>query len=183
LKIKTKILKNPLHFLIKIMNFLKRKVADPEKKIIVAFTLKIPESDLQNPEFAGFKIMDGSEILQKSHYNPLNDSRLKKFEYIAKEIISVKDSILIYNTGFGLTDFPTISEMLKPYNLTVNKIFLPNESKRNQQLVDGQKAYWDHNRWLNFYPGEIEDLHEEFEREIKSLKARYENTGTEIVEI
>ncbi len=73
--------------------------------------------------------------------------------------------------------------MLKPHQLTVNKILVPNESKRNKKLADGQKAYRDHSRWLHFYPGEIEDIYKEFEAEIKTLKARYENTETQILEI
>ena len=52
-----------------------------------------------------------------------------------------------------------------------------------EQLADGQKAYREHNRWLNFYPGEIEENHKYFEQRIITLKEKYRNTETKISEI
>lgn len=154
-----------------------------KKKINVILTFRIDESDIKNSEFANFKIVDFSDVLLKNNYHPSKDSELNKLEYLSKEIINSEDNIVIYNTGSSLEDFDIISEILKPYELIINNILVPNESKRKQQLADGQKAYRDHSRWLHFYPGEIEENHKYFEQKIKTLKAKYQNTETKILEI
>lgn len=165
------------------MNFIKKYFSKSKNKINAILTLQLSEPDIKNSEFVNFKIVDCSEVLQKNNYNPLKDSNLKILEYISEEIINSEDNILIYNAGLSITDFDSISEMLKPYELTIDKILVPNESKRNQQLAEGKEAYRNHNRWLHFYPGEIEDMHNEFELKIKNLKTKYENTETKILEI
>lgn len=154
-----------------------------KKKINVILTFRIDESDIKSSEFANFKIVDFSDVLLKNNYHPSKDSKLNKLEYLSKEIINSEDNIVIYNTGSSLEDFDTISEILKPYELIINNILVPNESKRKQQLADGQKAYRDHSRWLHFYPGEIEENHKYFEQKIKTLKAMYQNTETKVLEI
>ncbi|MFP3593429.1 hypothetical protein [Chryseobacterium sp. SIMBA_038] len=165
------------------MNFIKNNLSESKKKINVALTFRIYESDIKSSEFANFKIVDFSDVLLKNNYHPSKDSELKILEYLSKEIINSEDNIVIYNTGSSLEDFDTISEMLKPHELIINNILVPNESKRQQQLADGQKAYRDHSRWLNFYPGEIEENHKYFAEKIKTLKAKYQNTETKILEI
>lgn len=165
------------------MNFIKKYFSKSKKKINVILTLQLSEPDIKNSEFVNFKIVDCSEVLQKNNYNPLKDSNLKILEYISEEIINSENNILIFNAGLSITDLDSISEMLRPYELTINKILIPNESKRNQQLAEGKEAYRNHNRWLHFYPGEIEDMHNEFELKIKNLKIKYENTATKVLEI
>ncbi|SDJ57645.1 hypothetical protein SAMN05421542_3863 [Chryseobacterium jejuense] len=120
---------------------------------------------------------------EKYEYHSSKEYQLKKLEYISDEIMNSEGNILICNTGLSITDFDTLSEMLKLHELAINKILIPNESKRNKKLADGQEAYRNHSRWLHFYPGEIEDIYNEFEAEIKSLKTRCENTETKILEI
>ncbi|MBP2616856.1 hypothetical protein [Chryseobacterium jejuense] len=120
---------------------------------------------------------------EKYEYHSSKEYQLKKLEYISDEIMNSEYNILICNTGLSITDFDTLSEMLKLHELAINKILIPNESKRNKKLADGQEAYRNHSRWLHFYPGEIEDIYNEFEAEIKSLKTRCENTETKILEI
>lgn len=164
------------------MNF-RQILSKPERKIKVILTYRIDESDIKNSEFANFKIVDFSDVLQKNNYDPSKDSELNKLEYLSKVIIISEDNIVIYNTGSNLEDFDTLSEMLKPYKLIIDNILVPNESKRKQQLIDGQKAYREHNRWLNFYPGEIEENHKYFEQIINTLKEKYRNTETKISEI
>lgn len=165
------------------MNIIENDLSESKKKINVILTYRIDESDIKNSEFADFKIVDFSDILQKNNYNPQKDSELNKLEYLSKEIINSEDNIVIYNTGSNLEDFDTISEMLKPHELIINNILVPNEAKRQQQLADGQKAYRDHSRWLNFYPGEIEENHKKFAEKIETLKTKYQNTETKISEI
>lgn len=164
------------------MNFIKKYLSE-KKNINVILTLQVPKADIDPSEFKDFTIVNCYEMLERYNYRPSADPRRKKLEYISEEIIHSENHILICNTGLEIPEFDTIAEMLKPHQLTINKILIPNESKRNKKLADGQKAYRDHSRWLHFYPGEIEDIYKEFEAEIKTLKARYENTETQILEI
>lgn len=165
------------------MNFLKKYFSKTKSETNVILTIKISRSELNIAEYKDFRIVDCSEVLQKNNYNPLNDSEDKRIEYISEEIIHSEENILIYETGLSISDFDTISEMLKPYNLIISKILVPGESKRKKRLAEGQEAYRNHNRWLNFYPGEIEEMHEAFELMIQNLKDRYKNTETKIVEV
>lgn len=165
------------------MNFIKRYLLKSKKKKNVILTLQVCEPELNISEFVSFKIVNCFEVLQKYNYDLLKDSNLKRLEYIADEIINSENNILICDTGLSITDFHIISEMLNPNELTIDKILVPKESKRNQKLVEGQEMYRNHNRWIDFYPGQIEDIHNEFELIIKNLKTRYENTETKILEI
>ena len=167
----------------KTMNFIKSNLPESKKRINVILTYRIDESDIKNSEFAHIKIVDFSDILLKNNYHPAKDSELDKLEYLSKEIINSEDNIVIYNTRLSLEDFDTISEMLKPHELIINNILVPNEAKRKQQLAEGQEAYRNHNRWLNFYPGEIEENHKKFAEKIETLKIKYQNSETKIVEI
>lgn len=165
------------------MNFIKNQLPESKNRISVILTLQIAEPEVNVSEFAGFRIINSHEILEKHNYCPPQDSHLKKLEYISEEIINSEDPILICETGLSTMDFDIISEILRPYELIINKILVPNPSKRNKKLAEGQEMYRNHSRWLHFYPGEIEDIYNDFEEEIKDLKTRYENTQTEIQEI
>ena len=125
----------------KIMNFIKNNLSESKKKINVVLTFRIDESYIKSSEFAHFKIVDFSDVLLKNNYHPEKDSELNKLEFLSKEIINSEDNIIIYNTGLSLEDFDTISELLKPHELIINNILVPNEAKRQQQLADGQRAY------------------------------------------
>ncbi|ROS11413.1 hypothetical protein EDF65_3825 [Chryseobacterium nakagawai] len=166
-----------------LFDLFKKKENLLKKKITVILTLQVSKQDINISEFAGFKIVSCHDILQKFNYRSSIESHEKKLKYISEEIIHSKDDILICDLKVSITSFDTLTEMLKPHQLTINKILVPNESKRNKKLAEGQEAYRNHSRWLHFYPGEIEDIYREFEAKIKSLKTRYENTETEILEI
>jgi hypothetical protein len=165
------------------MNLLKKYLSKPKNKIEVILTLQVCESDLNISELASYKIMNCFEVLEKYNYDLLKDSNLKRLEYISDEIIDSENNILICDTGLSIMDFHKISEILKQYKLTIDKILVPKESKRNQKLAEGEEMYRNHSRWIDFYPGQIEDIHNEFELKIKTLKTRYENTETKILEI
>lgn len=167
----------------KLMNIIENNLSASKKKIKVILTYRIYESDIKNSEFAHFKIVDFSDVLLKNNYHPEKDSELNELEFLSKEIINSEDNIVIYNTGSNFEDFDTISEMLKPHELIINNILVPNEAKRQQQLADGQRAYREHSRWLDFYPGEIEENHKKFAEKIETLKAKYRNTETKVLEI
>ena len=165
------------------MNFIKKYFLKSPKNIKVILTLQICEPSLKITEFESFKIINCYEVLEKYDYDLLKDSNQKRIEYLSEEIINSESNILICDTGFSITDFHKISEILKSSKLNIDKILVPNESKRNKKLQEGQEMYRNHNRWIDFYPGQIEDIHNDFELIIKNLKSRYENTKTEILEI
>ncbi|BAP33387.1 uncharacterized protein CHSO_4350 [Chryseobacterium sp. StRB126] len=165
------------------MNFIKKHLSTSKKKINIILTLQISESDLDSSEYVNFKIVNCFDMPEKYEYHSSKEYQFKKLEYISDEIMNSEHSILICNTGLSITDFDTLTEMLKSYELIIDRILVPNQSKRNKKLADGQEAYRNHSRWLHFYPGEIEDIYNEFEAKIKSLKAKYENTETKILEI
>jgi hypothetical protein len=165
------------------MNFIKKYFLKSPKNIKVILTLQICEPSLKITEFDNFKIINCHEVLEKYNYDLLKDSNQKRIEYLSEEIINSETNILICDTGLSITDFHKISEILKSSELNIDKILVPNESKRIRKLQEGQEMYRNHSRWIDFYPGQIEDIHNEFELTIKNLKSRYENTKTEILEI
>lgn len=165
------------------MNFIKNILSESKKKISIILTLQVPESDLPTSEYAGFKMINCFDMPEKYEYHSSKEYYLRKLEYISDEIMSSEDNILFCNSELNIEDFDTLSEMLKQHGLIINQVLVPNLSKRNKKLAEGQKAYRDHSRWLDFYPGEIEDIYNEFEERIKSLKTKYENTETKILEI
>lgn len=165
------------------MNFIKKYFSKSKKKISVILTLEVSSSDVNTPEFADFKIVSCYDILEKYNYHPSMDPYARKLDCICEEIIRSEDPILICNTGLSVPDIDALSEMLNPHELSIDKILIPNESKRKKKLAEGQEAYKNHSRWLNFYPGEIEDIYHEFEAKIEGLKSRYKNTGTEVLEV
>ena len=150
---------------------------------IVCLTIRCSKSEIDFEEFKNFTIYDCYEVLKKYNFDSQKDSNLKQIEYISTEIINSKTDIMICDFDLEIIDIDKISEKLKVYNLFVNKIIVPNKMKRNKLLADGQEMYRNHNRWLDFYPGQIENIHNEREREIKFLKSYYENTETEILEL
>ncbi|WP_421498081.1 hypothetical protein [Flavobacterium columnare] len=155
------------------MNITNKFFPKSEKNKIIILTLEINKPHLNIDEFKNFEIMNCYELLEKQNYDSLNDSNEKRIEYIANEIINSKINILICDVCFSITDFDKISELLKPNKLIINKILVPNESKRKSKLLDGQEIYRNHSRWLDFYPGQIEEIHEEFEMKIKNKKNKY----------
>lgn len=78
------------------MNIIENDLSESKKKINVILTYRIDESDIKNSEFAHFKIVDFSDVLQKNNYHPEKDSELNRLEYLSKEIINSEDNSLIY---------------------------------------------------------------------------------------
>ncbi len=154
-----------------------------EKRINVILTLRICEPHLNISEFENFEIINCYEVLEKYNYDLLKDSNIKRIEYVVDKILNSKTNVLICDTNFEILDFHKIIEMLEPNKLNIDKILVPNETKRNEWLAEGQETYKNHSRWMDVRPGQLEEIYEEFEYKIKKLKSRYENTETKIVEI
>ena len=149
----------------------------------IYLTLTINKSEINREIFENFTIINCYEILDKYNYNLLKDTNLTRVEYLTTEIIKTESNLIICDTNLNVEDILRLSENIKLSNFYINKIIVPNEIKRNKLLAEGQEMYKNHNRWIDFYPGQIEEVHNEFEMKIKNLKSTFENTETEILEI
>jgi len=149
----------------------------------VYLTFKIEKKDLIITNFAEFDVFDSWEVLDKFSYDLITDSNETRLNYISKQIEKSNSNILICNAGYNLEDFERIAQNLEIQKIRINKIFLPNQIKRDKILAEGIELYNNHNRWFDFYPGQIEDIHNDSEERIKNIKIGFENTHTEIIEI
>lgn len=165
------------------MNLIKKLFGNKRTRINICLTLEIPKSDLNISEYVNFEILNCVELLEKYKYDLLKDSNLKRLEYIEIEIINSDSDILICDTRLGVDEIIRISEKIKLSKLTISQIIVPSKDKRDKQLEEGLELYRNHNRWIDFYPGQVEDVYNSFENIINELKKHFVQTETKIIEV
>lgn len=163
----------------KLFNFLKNKIE--LKKVGLTFELDINDSVFI--DYKKIKKINIGEINSKYGYDILKDDRNTKNENIVKEIISSESDIIIGYGFYELMDLVDINNKLKNTKFRLNQIFIPSEERRNRELKEGQKLYQEHNRWIDFYPGQVEDVHKSKEKKYYEIKKYFSNSNIEIVEI
>lgn len=149
----------------------------------ISLTINLDIDDNAFNDLVGFRKLTINDVAEKYEFDFFTEERIKKFEYLVREIKETKSNILVGNAGYDLNDLKIIGSLLKKEKLKIHTVFIRSEKRRNADLLEGQELYRNHNRWIDFYPGQIEDVHQEKENNLKEIKDYFEGTETLIVEI
>jgi hypothetical protein len=149
----------------------------------VFLTIDLEIGDKVFDDFSGFYKASINTIIEKCNYDMLVDNYQIKFKYLVQEIIKLNKDVLVGNVCYNLEDLKLIIALFNESNLEIQKVFIPSVSRRILTLLEGQKLYRDHNRWIYFYPGQIEDVHEKKENNYLEILKYFENSKIKIIEI
>jgi len=149
------------------------------KMVSIAISLNIRDKAFDNLNC--IKI-DRPYISERYNYDYVKDSREKKLDYFISEIINSDIDVLVGDFCYNLTDLIQVAKLLKKHRLAINMIYIPSEERRIEKLAYGKTLY-KYNRWLDFYPGEIEDEYRKFESVIEEIENYYRDTITTIMEV
>lgn len=152
-----------------------------QKEIYLTIDLVIDDKVFDN--LIDFHKTYTTHLIQKYKYDILVDEKTKEFEYLVKAIKRFKGNILIGNACYNLSDLKVVISLLAKVNLQLNKIFIRSESRRAADLIEGQELYRNHNRWIDFYPGQVEEVHQKNENNLKEIKDYFEGSNILIVEV
>ena len=147
----------------------------------VYLTISIEKKDLNSADFDEFVIINAWEILEEKGYDLLKDNNDVRINHLISEIDKRAEKILICNAGFNVEDLNKISLNLK--SKVVNKIIMPSQDRREKQLAESIEFDRKHNRWTNFYPGELEDNYNNFGEILSKIKNNYIKHETKVVEV
>ena len=126
--------------------------------------------------------INSSDLLDKYAYDLLKHTVHQRLAFIAEEILKSSGDILVGSAGYSYSDLLNIHTALRKDNRAVTAIFVPSQQRLAAELKEGQEIYRQHNRWLDFYPGQIEDVHEKRVKAINEIRSRFVNTGVKVVE-
>ena len=147
----------------------------------VYLTIGIEKKDLNSADFDEFVIINAWEILKEKGYDSLKDNNDVRINHLINEIDKRVAKILICNAGFNVEDLNKISLNLK--SKVVNKIIMPSQDRREKQLAESIEFDRKHNRWTNFYLGELEDNYNNFGEILSKIKNNYINSETKVIEV
>ena len=104
-------------------------------------------------------------------YNPDGQSitQTQSIKNLISEIKKTETDVLVYGSFFELKYIIDFKKRLKKTNHYLFEIYVLSAVKRHLQLLEGQELYRNHSRWLDFYPGEIEDIHKQREDNINEI--------------
>ena len=125
--------------------------------------------------------INSSDLLAKYAYDLLKHTPHQRLTFIAEEILKSNGDILVGSAGYSYNDFMYIHTVLRKSNRAVTTIFVPSHTRLEAELKEGQEIYRQHNRWLDFPPGHIEDVHEARLKTISEIKSRFVRTGIQVV--
>ncbi|WP_029272826.1 hypothetical protein [Flavobacterium sp. KJJ] len=166
-----------------ILDFIWHRANQVSNKKKISFTINL---SLDENEFAGledFYKISINDIAKKYGFDIYTDERIKKFECLIKEIKYSEGNILVANAGYNVGDFNIINSLLTKENLQIHTVFIRSEKRRNADLKEGQELYNNLNRWIDFYPGQIEDVHQKREDNLKEIIDYFQSTKTLIEEV
>jgi hypothetical protein len=125
--------------------------------------------------------INSSDVLSKYSYDLLKHTSHQRLSFITDEILKTNQNILIGSAGYTFNDFLSIHAALRKSNRAVTAIFVPSEDRLAAELKEGQEIYRLHNRWLDFPPGHIEDVHEKRLKIISEIVRGFTFEGVKIV--
>jgi len=153
-----------------IFDFIKHSRNQFDNKKNICFTIDLSLNEYAFDVLEDFYKTSIHDIAKKYQFDVFTDELISKFEYLIKEIKASENHILVANAGYNVSDFKIINSLLAKENLHIHTIFIRSEERRNADLTEGQKMYQNFNRWIDFYPGQIEDVHQEKEDNLKEIK-------------
>lgn len=148
--------------------------------IFLTYNLNVNETCFDDLT-AIYKI-NSSDLLGKYAYDLLKHTNHERLAFMTEGILKATESILVGSAGYNYSDFMTIHTMLQKNNRAVTAIFIPSQQRLAADLKEGQEIYRLHNRWLDFPPGHIEDVHEQRLKIVDEIKNRFVITVIKIIE-
>lgn len=148
----------------------------------VCITFRLRKEDFDSLTYTNFELVNCFEVLEKYGYDIMKHSTTDRLNFIATEIINSKKNSVICDVSLDYEGTIYLSEFLRKSNIEISKIIVPNQIKRNKHYQEGLEAYRYHNRWLDFYPGQIEDVYNEFEELIAKVKLHFQDKKTTVIE-
>lgn len=149
----------------------------------ICFTVNLELNDKVFDDLKYFHKVHISAIADKYKYDLFSDDTLMKYGYLVQEIKSINADILIQNAFYDLNDLKVLISLLNKEDLEIYKIFIPSVSRRIARLIEGQEMYSNFSRWLDFYPGQIEEIHESREKKYLEINEYFTDKKTAVIEI
>lgn len=125
--------------------------------------------------------INSSDLLTKYAYDLLKHTSHQRLSFITEEILKTNGNILIGSAGYTYNDFHSIDTALRKSDRVVTTIFVPSADRLAAELKEGQEIYRLHNRWLDFAPGHIEDVHEQRVKTISEIVNGFIFAGVKVV--
>lgn len=149
----------------------------------VFLTINLDVNDKVFDVFSGFYKANIDTIIKKYNYDMFVDEYQLKLKYLVEEIKVLNRDVLIGNVCHSLEDLKLIISLADENHFEIEKVFIPSVSRRILTLLEGQRIYSELNRWIDFYPGQIEEVHQKNEDNYLEIIKYFENNKTRIIEI
>lgn len=149
----------------------------------ISVTVNLDVEDKVFNDFSDIYKANLEKIIKEYKYDMFVDEYQIKFKYLVQEIKKLNRDILVGNASYDLDNLKLIIALLNENNLEIQKIFIPSVSRRIVSLIEGQEMYRNHSRWIDFYPGQVEEIHQERENNYLEIIKYFEDKKTVVVEI
>lgn len=149
----------------------------------IYLTIEVDSKDELFNKLEGFHKVNFIDLDQKYNYNLVGDSSRNPLDNLLTEIDYLNQDLIVGFACYDLKELLEIESKIVSINKKLDKVFLPSLDKRISKLVEGQKIYSEHSRWLDWPPGYVEDLFAKFEINVTEIKEHYKNTLTIIEEV
>ena len=149
-------------------------------KIFLTFRLAVSEPCFD--ELTEVLKVESHHLLRNYSYDPMTHGNDQWLAFIVDGISRSTSDILVGSAGSSWEDFQQIAAALARQSKVVDAIFIPSASRRLDDLKAGQEMVRLHNRWIDFYPGQVEEVHEERERRIKQIVEGFVGSATKVIE-
>lgn len=166
-----------------LLKFLKSRTNQYKIQREIYLTIDLVIDDKVFDNLIDFRKAYISDLIQKYNYDMLVDEGKTELEYLVKELKNIEGNILIGNACYNLNELKLVNSLLSKVNLQINKIFIKSESRRAADLIEGQELYRNHNRWIDFYPGQVEEVHQLNENNLKEIKDYFKGSNVLVVEV
>ncbi|WJS94687.1 hypothetical protein NYQ10_21640 [Flavobacterium johnsoniae] len=165
----------------KILDFFRTRENQSSDQKIICLTVNLPVNESVFDDLVDFCKINIHEINEKYNFDSYTGERIKKYENLVKEIKKLEGDILIGNAAYNVEDFKVCNSLFAKNNLQIKTVFIRSEERRNADLNEGQQLYRDHNRWIDFYPGQIEDVHQKNEDNLKEIIDYFQGSDTILI--
>ncbi|TDW48714.1 hypothetical protein EV144_103231 [Flavobacterium sp. 270] len=149
----------------------------------ISLTVNLDVEDKVFNDFSDIYKANLEKLIKEYKYDMFVDEYQIKFKYLVQEIKKLNRDILVGNASYNLDNLKLIIALLNENNLEIQKIFIPSLSRRIASLIEGQEMYRNHSRWIDFYPGQVEEIHQERENNYLEIIKYFEDKKTVVVEI
>jgi hypothetical protein len=116
-----------------------------------------------------------------SEYDLLKHTNEDRLKFLAIGILQYPTNIFVAHALYSADDIVFLNGLLKSKKQSIHKVYIPSPNRMDNQLREGQKMVTEHNRWLDYRPGEIEDIHTAFQNRLDEIQKRFSKSTIQIV--